>query len=131
MKTLIEFVKMTLIGGLLIVLPIWLTALLLLKAVNGVLEVLRPIAKLLPQDFVGENIVALLLLLLICFVTGLLVRTQFGQRVGQRLEQRVLERVPGYTLLRGLTRQLAGKTAMVKPCWPFSMTTLANARPGM
>jgi uncharacterized membrane protein len=109
MKKLTEFVKMTLIGGLLVVLPIWVTVLLLLKAINGALSVLRPIAKMLPQGVVHDDLVALALLLLICFVTGLLMRTRPVQRFAQRLERQTLERVPGYTLLRGLTRQLAGK----------------------
>ena len=61
------------------VLPVWLTILLLLKAISGALEVLRPIAKLLPQNVVHENLVALVLVLLICFVTGLLMRTRAGK----------------------------------------------------
>lgn len=109
MKKLIEFAKMTLVGGLLVVLPVWLVVLLMIKMISGALIVLKPIAKLLPQTVVHEDLVALALLLVICFVTGLLIRTKFGQRIGRWLEQRVLERVPGYTLLRGVTRQLAGK----------------------
>ena len=35
MKIPIEFVKATLVGGLVVVLPIWVTVLLLLKAING------------------------------------------------------------------------------------------------
>jgi uncharacterized membrane protein len=109
MRPVIEFVKTTLIGGLLVVLPMWLTVLLLMKVVNGALTVLKPIAKLVPQTIVHDNLVALALLLAICFVTGLLIRTKFGQRLGQSLEQRVLDRVPGYTLFRSLTLRLAGQ----------------------
>lgn len=109
MKTMFQFVKMTLIGGLLVVLPIWLTVLLLLKAIKGALVVLKPIAALLPQQVVHEDLVALALLLAICFTTGLLVRTRPVQRLGQGLERRILTHLPGYTLLRGITRQLAGK----------------------
>src|SRR6266478_3594564 len=95
MKAHIGFVKMTLIGGLLVVLPIWVTVLLLLKAVTGALVVLKPIAKMLPQTVVHDSLVALALLLVICFVTGLLVRTRPVQRLGAWLEGRVFERVPG------------------------------------
>ena len=42
MKTLVEFLKTTLIGGLLVVLPVWVTILLLLKAIKGALNILRP-----------------------------------------------------------------------------------------
>jgi uncharacterized membrane protein len=89
MRPIIEFVKTTLIGGLLVVLPMWLTVLLLMKVVNGALTVLKPIAKLVPQTIVHDNFVALALLLAICFVTGLLIRTKFGQ---PSLTQRPLSR---------------------------------------
>ena len=35
MKTLTDFLRMTLVGGLLIVLPLWVSLLLLFKAING------------------------------------------------------------------------------------------------
>ena len=109
MNALTHFVKVTLIGGLLVVLPAWLTVLLLLKAVKGALGVLRPIAQLLPQSVVHEDLVALALLLAICFLAGLLARPRPVQRFGRWLEQSLFERVPGYTVLRGMTRQMAGK----------------------
>jgi uncharacterized membrane protein len=109
MKILIEFVKITLIGGLLVLLPIWLTVLLLLKAVNSALLVLRPAARLLPESVAHEDLAAFVLLLVICFVIGLMMRTQTARRFSQWQEQRIFERIPGYKLLRAMTRQLAGK----------------------
>ena len=50
MKTLATFLKMTLVGGLLVVLPLWVSLLLLLKAIKSALLVLQPIAKLVPQN---------------------------------------------------------------------------------
>jgi uncharacterized membrane protein len=103
------FVKTTLIGGLLVILPIGLALLLLLKALSTALAVVGPIAA---QLLVGTRFatpMALLLILAGCFVVGLLVRTVVGQRATRALEQRVLERVPGYTLLRSLTRRVAGE----------------------
>src|SRR5439155_2843074 len=109
MKTLVRFLKVTLIGGLLVVLPIWLSLLLLLKAIKGALAMLLPIAKLLPETVVHEKVVALILLLAICFVVGLLIRTQRGQRLGDWLSQHILDRIPGFSLVRGMTRQLIGE----------------------
>jgi uncharacterized membrane protein len=109
MKTLIEFVKITLIGGLLVLLPIWLTVLLLLKAINGAISLLRPLARLMPESVAHEDLVAFVLLLVICFVVGLMMRTRLVQRFGRWQEQHIFERIPGYTLLRSITYQLAGK----------------------
>src|SRR4029453_2637732 len=109
MKTLVRFLKVTLVGGLLVVLPIWVSLLLLLKAIKGAMAMLLPIAKLLPQWFVHEKVAALVLLLVICFVVGLLIRTGPGRRFGDWLSQHILDRIPGFSLVRGMTRQLAGK----------------------
>ncbi|MCG3149094.1 MAG: hypothetical protein PCFJNLEI_02553 [Verrucomicrobiae bacterium] len=110
MKSVIQFLKTTMVGGLLVVLPVWLTVLLLLKAIQGAVGVLRPIAALLPQQVVHADLVALALLLLICFLTGLLLHASAVQRFGQWAEAHILDRVPGYSLLRGMTRQFAGQS---------------------
>jgi len=99
----------TLVGGLLVVLPVWVSLLLLLKAIKGAMAMLMPIAKLLPQWFVHEKVAALVLLLAICFAVGLLIRTEPGWRFGDWLSQHILDRIPGFSLMRGMTRQLAGQ----------------------
>ena len=108
MKTITKFLKVTLVGGLLVVLPLWVSLLLLLKAIKGALAMLLPIAKLLPQAVVHEKVVALGLLLVICFVVGLIIRTQPGKRLGHWIAGHILGRIPGFSLMRGMTRQLAG-----------------------
>ena len=55
MKTITKFLKVTLVGGLLVVLPVWVSLLLLLKAIKGALAMLLPIAKLLPQR-IGKKV---------------------------------------------------------------------------
>jgi uncharacterized membrane protein len=109
MKTITKFLKVTLVGGLLVVLPVWVSLLLLLKAIKGAMAMLLPITKLLPQWLVHEKVAALLLLLVICFVVGLLIRTEPVRRFGDWLSQHILDRIPGFSLMRGMTRQLAGK----------------------
>ena len=108
MKTITKFLKVTLVGGLLVVLPLWVSLLLLFKAIKGALVLLLPIARLLPQTVVHDKLVALGLLVVICFVVGLLIRTQPGQRLGRWLTQHIFDRIPGFALMRGMTRQLAG-----------------------
>ena len=90
-------------------LPLWLSLLLLFKAVKSALALLKPIAKLVPEKFVHHDIVALCLLILICFGVGLLIRTRVGQLIGDWLEQHLLGKIPGFLLIRGMVRQFAGK----------------------
>jgi uncharacterized membrane protein len=45
-----------------------------------------------------------------CFALGLVVRTVVGRRMLQRFEQRVLERIPGFAVVRGVARRISGQT---------------------
>jgi uncharacterized membrane protein len=108
MKTITKFLKVTLVGGLLVVLPVWVSLLLLLKAIKGAMAMLLPIAKLVPQRFVHHDVIALCLLVLICFGVGLLIRTELGKGIGDWLEQHLLGRLPGFSIIRGMLRRFAG-----------------------
>ena len=110
MKTLAEFTKTTLIGGLLIILPIYIAVLLLAKTVKGLLGLLQPVAERVPASVEFRQIVAIVLLVGVCFVVGLIVRTGPGLRAKNACERAVLERLPGYTFLRGLAKRLAGQS---------------------
>lgn len=109
MKIVREFIANALIGGALVVLPLYLAALLLLKGMQAVVGLVRPVAKLLPEWMPAENILALLLVLIVCFVVGLAVRTGPGRAIRSRMQTSVLGKIPGYTTIRGLTQRLAGE----------------------
>jgi uncharacterized membrane protein len=109
MKTLAEFTKTTLIGGLLIILPIYVAVLLLAKAVKGLLALLAPVTAQIPADVEFRQAAAILLLIAVCFVVGLVVRTGPGLRAKNAFEQAVLEKLPGYSFLRGLAKRLTGR----------------------
>jgi len=104
------FVKHTVVGGLLIVVPIYLAVLLLLKAMQSVMGLVRPLAQLLPAWIPADNILSLLLVLSLCFLIGLAVRAPMGRALRERLEQSLFERIPGYALFRSLTQRLAGES---------------------
>ncbi len=109
MSKVMEFSKTTLIGGLLVILPVALIGLLLLKAMTVVETLLGPIMSLLPHGVFLPRVIALLIIIGLCFLTGLVLKTRIGQLIYQVGERRILERLPGYTLMRSLSRQLAGQ----------------------
>ena len=109
MRPIAEFIKTTLIGGLLIVLPVYIAVLLLLKALQGIVTAMKPITAAIPGSVKFEEILAILILAAICFIAGLIVRTRAGLRAKNVIERRVLQRLPGYTLLRGLTGRVMGQ----------------------
>ena len=108
MKYLREFVTSTLVGGVLIVVPVYLAVLLLLKGMKSVGGLVRPIAALLPDWIPGDTLVALLLVLGVCFLVGVAVRTRAGRVIREKMEVAFFGRLPGYGLIRGLTQRLAG-----------------------
>ncbi len=109
MRTLAEFARTTLIGGLLVILPIYIAVLLLAKTAKGLLGLLQPVTERVPAAFELREIVAIVLLVCLCFVIGLIVRTGPGLRAKNACERAVLERLPGYTFMRGLAKRLAGQ----------------------
>ncbi|WGF87891.1 DUF502 domain-containing protein [Marinivivus vitaminiproducens] len=108
MKALAEFTRTTLIGGLLVILPLYIAVLLLARTVQGLLALLQPVTAQVPASVQFRQIVAIVLLIAVCFLVGLIVRTGPGLRTKNAFERAVLEKLPGYTFLRGLVKRLAG-----------------------
>ena len=77
---------------------------------KSVVGLIKPIALLLPDYLPAETMLSLLLVLLICFIIGIAVRTRRGWRMRERLEKTLFERIPGYALIKSLTQQLAGRS---------------------
>jgi uncharacterized membrane protein len=109
MKKFCEFVGSTSLGGLLLVVPVYLSVLLLLKAMQSVVALVKPFAALLPDWLPAENVLSLLLILIVCFFVGVAVRTPAGRAIRERIEKSLFERLPGYALVRSLTQRLTGQ----------------------
>ncbi len=109
MKTLAEFTRTTLIGGVLILLPIYLLVLLLAKTLAGVTALLSPVTGLIPAAAQFREVLAILIVIAACFVAGLLVRTGPGGRGIRALQRDVLQKIPGYTMLRSLVSRVGGR----------------------
>lgn len=114
MHALYRYLKTTILGGILVLLPLVGCAYLIGMTLKAVLEVISPINKLLPfQSAAGIaalDALAVLILVLTCFLLGLLVRTAGGRALGRWCEGLMLNQLPGYRLFRRLSRQVAGET---------------------
>jgi len=105
-KPRVNFVKTTLVGGLLFLVPVAFLLFILGKALGVMMVVARPMAGWIPIDRIGgvavANLIALAVLVLVCFIAGLLARNAMATRAVRRLEERVLMKIPGYAVVRGL-----------------------------
>lgn len=102
------WIKSSLFKGLLVVVPVYVAALLLQKAMSSLAAVIRPIAKLLPEWLHAGQIISFLILVVVCFLVGILAGTRNGRSIQQGIEKRLLQKIPGYTSIRTLTDRLAG-----------------------
>jgi uncharacterized membrane protein len=107
MHKILSFIKTTLLGGVLVVLPAWLTALLLVKVLMKLEVFVKPVSSHLPRQAAHPQIIAILLLLALCFAVGAMLRTAIGRSVERALEENVLSRLPGYRTLRSIAQQMA------------------------
>ena len=103
-----EFITSTVVGGLFVVVPVYLAVLLLLKGMKSAAGLVRPFTALVPDWIPAEGLLSLVLVLALCFLVGVAVRTPAGRAVRERMEMVFFERLPGYGLLRSLTQRLAG-----------------------
>jgi uncharacterized membrane protein len=108
-KKIGQFVVSRLLAGVLIVAPIYLAALLVLKAMKSLAGLVKPFANLLPSWLPADQVLSLLLVLAIFFLIGLGVRTSSGRAIWRGMQNSVFQRVPGYQLFRSLTQRLAGQ----------------------
>ena len=111
MRELLNFLKTTILGGFFVVLPIAVLLILLEQMVSMVGGLVEPIAELLQVETVGGVEIAIVLstlaILLLCFIAGLVIRTRLGTSILHQVEGSVLNRIPGYALLKNLTQRFS------------------------
>ena len=112
MKSVFSFIRTTITGGILFLLPVILLLMIFTKAYNILHKLSAPLSEKLPElifGFDGSNLIALLLLILICFVSGLLFRSKYVKNWIKKLEDQVLINLPGYALIKSITAGVMGE----------------------
>jgi len=112
MKPLRDFFFKAFVSGFLLALPVYLAVLLMFKGMKSLGALLRPLTFLHPPGMstdAAEGVLAVLVSLIICFILGALILTRPGRVIRERLERTFLVKIPGYTVVRGLTQQIAGQ----------------------
>jgi len=107
-KKQVKFVMTTLIGGVIFLVPLVFLVMVVMKAINLMMLIARPLANWLPVDTIAgvalADIIAIIALLLVCFIAGMLARQALaGALVGQ-LEAKLLAKVPGYAMIKNVLK---------------------------
>ncbi len=91
--------------------PVIVVIMVVGKALSLMMAVAEPMAAWFPIESLGgvavANVVAALLILLLCFAAGLLARTRPARRFARSVEDSILQKIPGYSLVKGITSSLS------------------------
>ncbi len=112
MKSLTSFLKTTITGGILFLLPLVLILILLGKGLKIIFKISEPLSAYLPDRFFGLDgsiTLTILILIFICFLGGLLYRSTWAKKFTTRLETNILNNMPGYALMKSLTVDTIGQ----------------------
>lgn len=111
MRALKDFLKTTIVGGLLFLVPVILLLAILGHAMRLVGKVAAPIAAEFPvHEIAGvafATIVAALVLLVLAFLAGLMARTDTGRAVMRWFEESLLGGLPQYRMMKTMAEGLA------------------------
>lgn len=107
--------KTTIIGGVFFLIPLAVIAILLQKVFELSMLVAAPLDKLIPIERVAgvalANLLAIILILVVCFLAGLIARDGLASKQVKRLDEAMIDIVPGYAVIKGRLAGVAGEDA--------------------
>lgn len=98
--------KTTILGGILFLAPLAVIAILLGKVYQIGLLVAAPVDQLIPVSRIGGvalvNILAIVLIVLVCFFAGLVARSQFMSLRVRKVDDLLVDVIPTYAVFKGM-----------------------------
>jgi len=116
-----KIIRTTLIGGVLFLVPLVVVVVLLGKAFAILRTVAEPLSKSIPVEHIGGVapvvVITALLMFVLCFLVGLIARSTKGRRLQNKIEEILLQIVPGYAWAKGMTGSMSDDEAqdLLKP----------------
>ena len=112
MTRILKILRTTLVGGLLFLVPIIVLVFVFGKALAIARRLVDPLAERLPvHSVIGlrtSMLLAVAIIVLFCFLAGVLARSALARKLVRSLEKAVLADVPGYELLKGMGESMLG-----------------------
>lgn len=111
MKGIIGFIKTTAIGGLLVIVPIAVILFVIGQVFLGLYSLAMDVTSTIGieiDDALIMMTIAALVLIAICFFTGLLLQTQLGAALKRWFATNVGRRIPMFNAISSITRRFAG-----------------------
>jgi len=108
------FFRTTFIGGLVALLPITMVIILFRWIINLIERYLGPVIDLVTETdsrlyTFGLYLAAIIIIFLVFFSIGLIIKTRWGRFLNKQLEKKYLVKIPGYKIARDTVAQFFGK----------------------
>ena len=105
-----QFIKTTVIGGIIFLVPIVIFVAVIGKGLEFTNKLAQPLLNAFAVDSAGDllfaHLLAVAILVVICFVAGLLGRTAVANTLVKALEANVLSKIPAYQLMKTKTQSM-------------------------
>ena len=115
MKDPLRFLKTTVIGGLVFLVPVIVIVMVIGKALQLSRRVAEPLASFIPLDTIGgvalANVIGGVVLIVLCFAAGMAARSSLASAFVREAETRLLWKLPGYSFFKGLVDGISGEDA--------------------
>lgn len=118
---MLQIIRTTVLGGVAFLIPVVVVGVVVGQAIGWIRKLTDPIVVRLPDPWVDHvfltSAAAVLVLVFVCFLAGLVARTHAAQRLVHRLENRILTRIPFYTVFKTRAEALlqAEQVGTLKP----------------
>lgn len=131
MKNFTQFIKTTILGGLIFLVPLFIVTIVLAKAHGLMVKVAKPFSSLIPLDTIGgvtlANILAILAILLCCLIAGIIAKGDAAKRLLKSIEEKLLV-IPAYAFVKGVTDSLISSEEAAKAFVPVIVKFDDNAQ---
>ncbi len=112
MKTLTQFVRTTIVGGLFFLAPIVVLIVILAKAFDFAKKSLNAVLVHIPAASEltagAATVLSITIVALVCLLAGLVANTVIAQRLVNALESSLLSKIPGYDYLKQESASVLG-----------------------
>ncbi len=112
MKKILQFLKTTIIGGLVVIVPVAILVYAVGEIFITLIEITTPLTAWMPfhpaVNALLASTTAIAMIIALCFFAGLIFNTLWGNAVRNWLEKKIFSRIPMYSALKGLTQRFAG-----------------------
>ena len=125
MNRMKSLIKTSFLGGLTVILPVAILVFVFKWVFGVVARVIQPLTNLiLIKSNLREimaDLLALAIIITVCFIVGVIVKTQIGRFIHTSLENSILKFAPGYSLIKETIMQFLGRKKT-----PFSSVALVQ-----